>query len=61
MKLLSEVKCRSSGKILQKKAADAVVTFGCDLRKHKCFILHVWEEHREKKIPSQQKTLTTTL
>lgn len=48
MRLLSEVKCRRSGKILQKKVTEAVVTFGYDHR-HECFLLQVQEELKEKK------------
>lgn len=61
MRPFPEVKCRSSGKTLQKKAADAVVTFGYDHRKHECFLLHVWEyltEKKKKKFPHNKRLRT---
>lgn len=60
MRQLSEVKCRRSGKILQKRVTEAVVTFDYDHR-HECFLLHAQEELKEKKIPSQQNILNMTL
>lgn len=55
---LNEVKYRSSGKILQKKAAEAVVTFGYDHRKQECFLLHVQEGQRENNFPHNKRLWT---
>lgn len=49
MRPFPEVKCRSSGKTLQKKVAETIVTFGYDHRKHECFLLHVQGNLRKKK------------
>lgn len=47
MRALPEVKYRSSGKILQKKAAEAVVTFGYD---HRSVFFFMYRRDRGKKI-----------
>lgn len=60
MRPFPEVKCRGSGKTLQKKAAEAVVTFAM-ITENECFLLHVQGNLGKKKIPSQQKTLNMTL
>lgn len=57
-KTVSDVKPRNTGKILQKKVIDVVVTFGYG-HSRECRLLQVQKELKEKntvKFPSQQKT-----